>query len=338
MLYVKAVYDIRPGKTLTSEVSFYSDTLVIDGFGDTRDHEVNIYSVGKNGKESAPISLKVTPLEPPVKAVFKSVSLGATFGGVLAIFKENTFRSALALTIIEDTTGMGTWNTLMTYYTYSEEGNFSYRGLNTVKRRFGIYVRDHWNNVSDTLMVDVLPIFEEEIPKNKWKLVKLPSDTWESAIPATAIEYAWDNKEHTPISAARFYKSVYIDKFPVWFTIDLGEKVKLSRIRLFQRGGAYYLAEWTKEFEIWGTDHIGGNGDWDDWQLLGHFESRKPSGLPGFDYTTEDKEYQDKGEDFDLIQPAPTIRYIRFKTISNYGGGAGQYDIDEIYFWGQVIN
>src|SRR3546814_7952421 len=79
--------------------------------------------------------------------------------------------------------------------------------------------------------------------------------------------------------------------FPGWFTIDMGQDVLLSRMQLFQRLLLPYCNCWARNFEIWGSNAPDDDGSWDSWMLLGKFEFKKPSGLPGFEYTNEDMEY-----------------------------------------------
>jgi len=44
------------------QMAYYTDTLALVGFGDTLSHDVKIYSVGKNEKESGPLSVNVKRL------------------------------------------------------------------------------------------------------------------------------------------------------------------------------------------------------------------------------------------------------------------------------------
>src|SRR5690606_20252546 len=84
--YVQAVYEIRPGLAREAKASVFSDTLKLDGFGDTSPYRVEIFSVGKNEKKSDPVVVEVTAETPPVKSVFETISLMETFGGVTVRF------------------------------------------------------------------------------------------------------------------------------------------------------------------------------------------------------------------------------------------------------------
>src|SRR6187402_2537216 len=102
LLYVKAVYEIQPGVSIEAKSSFYSDTLILQGFGDTLTHKVQLFSIGKNEKSSAPLTVEVVPLVAPVKLAFDSLELEAAFGGVKVRFK-NKLEANLAVVLVSDT-------------------------------------------------------------------------------------------------------------------------------------------------------------------------------------------------------------------------------------------
>lgn len=328
--YVKAVYEIRPGIVRTAKSSYYTDTLALLGFGDTLSHDVQIYSVGRNDKTSEPLSVAVNPLTPPVKSVFKSLTLEATFGGVIVSF-QNPDQADLAIHVMVDTTGQNTWSPATTYYTAAASGKFAARGFDSVEKRFAVYIQDHWDNYSDTLIERLTPFFEEMIPKNPFKVLPLQNDFWQSVNATYVLEKAWDGIANVSenIFATKDYATL-----PQWFTVDLGQSVVFSRMKLYQRTSYPYNSVWIKSFEVWGSNTT--NADWDDsWQLLGHFESAAPSGLPWPQYTADDMVYEKAGEDYTFPQPSPAVKYIRFKVLSTYGG-KGQYQFGEFTFWGQV--
>lgn len=331
--YAKAVYEIRPGIYREASASYYQDTLLLVGFGDTLTHEVKIYSVGKNEKKSEPVSVSVTPLTPPVESVFKTLILGATFGGVQVDFR-NIDRANLAIQLIRDTTGMDTWSTVETFYTGAPEGRFSVRGFDTTVKKFGVVIRDRWNNRSDTLIKMITPLYEELIPKTNWKVVTLPNDTWTPAESYT-IEHLWDNNIE---GYGGIFASTNSSVLPQWFTIDLGEKVVISRVVEHQAQPAshQYAGSAPKTIEIWGSNAPNPDGSWASWDSLGLFHSFKPSGLPLGQTTAEDSDYGWlKGEDFEFDHILPAYRYIRWKTLETYAS-SGQVVIAELDIYGQT--
>ncbi|HWK58545.1 MAG TPA: DUF5000 domain-containing lipoprotein [Parapedobacter sp.] len=330
--YVKAVYEIQPGVMRETKASRYYDTLRVEGFGNTGSHPIKIFSVGKNEKTSEPVEISVNPLTPPVLSVFSSIDLDATFGGVKVAF-ENASKANLAIVVMVDSSGQNTWDPIATFFTSSERAIYSARGLDDEEKRIGLFVRDRWGNRSDTLVKLLTPLYEEFIPKDNFKLIKLPSDTWQNTFNYN-IEKIWDgvtnNSENVWIVSATY-------SVPQWFTVDLGVSATFSRMKVYQRANYPYIAPMIKAFEIYGSNNPDPDGGWNNWELLGAFTSVKPSGLPFGSTTTEDVEYAViNGEDFDFDGTMATpVRYIRFKTLETWAPGGG-VQTSEISFWGQI--
>lgn len=329
--YVKAIYEIQPGVFREAKSSIYTDTISIVGYGDTLSHEVKLYSVGKNEKLSPPVSITINPLTPPVKSVFRELTLLASFGGVKVLFK-NSLQANIAIVLMMDSTGLDDWAPVSTFYTKALEGSFSARGYDSTERRFAVFVRDRWHNISDTLMKQLKPLYEMEIPKDKFRSVHLPGDQWQNTENLT-MEKAWDGLLDWNSSFA----STNASKIPHWFTIDLGQKVMLSRMKEHQFPNDHlYRGSAVKAFEIWGSNAPDADGGWTQWQLFGSFKSFKPSGLPLGTLNNDDINYGHfMGEDFDFENVIPAVRYIRFKTTESYSS-AGQVTISELTFWGQI--
>ncbi len=336
-MYAKAEYEIQPGVLREAKASLYTDTLVLEGFGDTKPHEVKLFSVGKNEQASEPVIIHVTPLTPPVRTAFESIEFKPTFGGVEVSF-ENEAQENLVIEIMVDTDGFMRWERVQTFYTGALRGKFSVRGLDLSERRYGLYIRDRWNNKSDTLIQWMTPIYEETIPKSKWKIVKtLPGDTWQEAS-GLFIERVIDGKlgDGSTGDYSGTFASSNASVLPQWFTIDLGEQVTLSRIRMHQMPGSHmYNGSAVKKFEVYGSNSPDTDGGWTNWALLGQFDSFKPSGL-ATGYTEEDKHYAwFLGEEFVFDELLPPYRYLRFKTLETYAS-AGQVVITEIDLFGKV--
>lgn len=330
--HVKAKYEIRPGVFREAKASYYLDTLHLVGFADTLVHEVTISSVGRNEKESDPITITVTPLTPPVKSVFETLNMDATFGGVYVAF-DNTTKAELGITILIDTTGLGTWSPLTTHYTSAAGGEFSARGLDTIENKFGVLVQDRWSNRSDTLVKTLTPVFERKIPKNLFQTLPLPGDTWQPTQPQYVLERVWNDQ----IFNSSDIFAVAAVNYPGWFTIDMGQDVMFSRMQLYQRIQYPYCNCWPRKFEIWGSNAPDDDGGWDNWVLLGAFEFQKPSGLPGFEYTDEDMEYARNDPEFEFPVGLPWVRYVRFKVLDTFSGqSTDQLQLNELTFYGQT--
>lgn len=330
LLYVKAVYEIRKGVFREAKTSFYMDTLHLEGFSETKAYDVKIYSVGKNEKESSPILTEVTPLKSPVQSAFESIKLSATFGGVRIDF-ENSAKANIIIGILIDTTGNKTWATVTDFYTAAEKGTFSVRGYDATEKRFAVVLKDRWSNRSDTLVKPIVPLFDELIDRNNIRPLVLPNDAVVLG-PNNGVDKMFDGRKGTGVDP---YGTTNASGFPQSFTFDFGEKVIISRFKSYHRPAPFtYGLSAVKKFEIWGSNNPNTDGSWDSWELLGQFESFKPSGLPFPRYTEEDVNYGAiLGEDFEFDDLQPAYRYIRFKTLETWDMG-GQVAVVELELWG----
>jgi hypothetical protein len=132
-----------------------------------------------------------------------------------------------------------------------------------------------------------------------------------------------------------------------WFTIDLGLKAVLSRFVHFHRPGYEWTLHNVREFEVWGTNSASMAADqdmlpevWredDNWILLGHFKSVRPSGGGvGDPPTPEDMEFILAGEEFEFSLGLPAVQFLRFNIISTWSNSTG-FQSPTALLYGQVI-
>jgi len=328
LAYVKAVYEIQPGVFKEGKASYYTDTIRLEGFGDTNEYDVKVYSVGKNEKASEPVSIKIRPLTPPVTSSFEALSIEAGFGGVKVRFKNET-EANLAIVLESDTAGKGLNAPLQTFYTKAREGAYSVRGLPSLERSFSVYLRDRWGNKSAVLTKKITPLFEQEVPK-PFASLRLPTDSYLPVESAYPMERMWDGLVDIWIFASQSTALVQ------WFSIDLKKEVVLSRMKMHQRSPNYtYGGANVKVFELYGSNAPATDGSFNNWTLLGKFQSFKPSKLPTGQNSAEDYDYAyTKGEDFEFQETPQAYRYYRFKTLETWGGGGGCH-ITELSFFGK---
>lgn len=328
--YVQANYEIREGVKQEMQASSYKKSLVVQGFGDTSAREITLVAVDMSGNKSAPAKVKIKPLEPPVQTTYKSLSYDQDFGGINVRF-QNSNRADLVITVLIKDRSTGEWTVYDRNYTSVKEGDFSVRGLKPLNTTFGVYVVDHWNNHSDTLIKELTPLYEVELDPTKFRSLVLGND----ADNVFDIKDLWLG---THVKPWGFKAS---GGFPMWLTIDLGVDVKLSRFKVWQiHDGREYSASNVKTFELWGTNGFSPDGSWDSWTQLGSFEIIKPSGLPMGQNSNEDAVAAAEGHEFSLPLSVPEVRYIRIKITSTFttpaNSPSGTAWLNEVAFWGQV--
>lgn len=335
LYYVRAEYSIGNGVRREAKATFYSNSLTVDGFSSTDQQEVRLYSVNKSEQSSEPVVVKIKPLTPAIQTVFASLTLDSDFGGVTAGF-QNPDKANIAVGILV-ANAAGEWEAVDTHYTSQESGVFSVRGFEATKRRFGVYVRDRWLNASDTLEAELTPVFEKELDKSKFRAMDLPTDYNRPNSSTTVMARIWDgNTASNRDFLTKPSTTPGVGGIPQWFTFDLGATAKLSRLVVHTRDNEarfIYNSGTIKTWEIWGSNNPNPDGSWDSWTRLLVCESVKPSGMPVGAYSQEDLDYVRAGWEFTFPPGTPAVKYIRWKTLANWGG-VTHINLTEATFYG----
>ena len=336
--YVRASYKVD-NMVRTVNASFYTDSLVVEGFPTKGEYDIELYSVSYGEVVSSPLVVKVNPDTPPYQKVRGTLVSAETFGGIRVNF-DNPEKAKLGLGVIKKQ-AEGIWTQVYMHYTEAKGGDFYVRGLDAVTTDFGIFVRDRWGHLSDTLYVTETPLYEEQCDKSLFRKMALPTDSyechsWNEVTKGNDMTRLWDGIT----DADPCFQTKTTTVMPQWFTFDMGVTAKLSRYKfyhLFMEEHAFQRGN-LKTWEVWGrTDTPPADGSWDGWTKLMDCESHKPSGLPVGQHTAEDWEYLQAGEDFEFPAEAPPVRYIRFKVLETWGG-MDFIHFTEFTFWGNVIS
>jgi hypothetical protein len=254
--------------------------------------------------------------------------------------------------LLVDTANTGKWELLHTFYTMADHISFIRRELEAKEQKFGVVIRDRWSNKSDTVSEFVTPMEEIRLNKATWSNAKLPTDTWYATENNYyPLESLWNGDESASNS---IFASPGASPIPQHFTISLGYKASISRMRLWpRRNYELYVGAYPRELELWGSDDPPGDGSWDNWYLLGKWEVFKPSGYgDGRDVgtiTAEDNDYFHNNQEYELVftdeidDPYRAVSFIRFKAISTFGTyltetKQGSIIIAELSLWGVLKN
>ena len=333
--YVKAECLIN-GVLRQVKASSFVNHLTIEGFADESEYSVSLYSVNRSEKASEPFVVKVKPLSPNYREVFKNIQLIENWGGASILF-ENPNEADLAITLIyKDSTGF--WSTGETFYTKLYEGQFTIRGLPSIETTFGAFITDRWGNTSDTLVKNLTPRFEKQLDKSKFSGMSLPGDT--PLTPNFGFSNWWNGILGG--DGGQAFATINNGKWPhiVSFDLNTPQGVLLSRMKLWQRLGSNYVSVAYNDrsirlFEIWGSMDPSPDGSWDSWTLLLDGEIIKPSGLPIGTNSDEDMEAYYNGNDVDFPLDIPYVRYIRFVVKETWGKMTTIFISSEMSLWGQ---
>ena len=333
VLYVAAKYTMTNGQPAEVKSAYYSNTLTVAGFADTRDYKVELYTVSRAGIRSEPVSVTVSPLEAPIWQVLRSVKMVNAFGGY-NLTAVNPTKSDISILVLKKNE-FNEWaiDNNKSIYTNIDSVLSKIRALDTTNHTFPIVVRDRWGNTTDTVYNTVKPLFEAEFSKSLFRAFVLPGDA-PQVTNGARLEYAWDNKLGWPNTS--FTLQTTGGTGPHTISFDMGVTAKLSRvwIRPFPEGTRYYFLSTMKRFEIWGATSPSLTGAFDNtWTLLGSYEVVKPSGLPYGTDNSLDQTTAAAGFNWDIDLNAPKVRYIRIRCLENFAGGTAQ-SINELSVFG----
>jgi hypothetical protein len=339
LLYIIGKYENEKGEKKQVIVSAYIDSLNINGFGKIGifDVEVSAFDLGNNQSEIEIV--EISPLEAPIHEILKSIDGIQDFGGINISYENPSGANvSLNMSVVNDS---GELEFKESFYTSQKNSSYSFRGYDPIATTFVIYVEDQWGNQTETKSFEITPLKDVFIEKSFWSVVQMPGDESFSEYGFSANQIwdgSWSNQwncGHTNFLS-----------LPHQLTLDLGQRVKLNRFKLYQRGGSeLYKHGNPKIFEIYGRENLDNlpiydpSKPGDGWILLGKFESFKPSGLPPGSNTEEDYLFQDNGEDFvfEFESQSREIRYIRFINIESWNNQMVTV-IGELSFWGGVID
>lgn len=320
--YVMARFEYPVGVIKEFKSSKFTDSLVIEGFGNTNEYSVELFTVTKSEVKSVPVPISVKPLKPVAQVVIESLGMLAAFGGVEVKFEENTRRDPLAIHVIKRVNNE--WEEIDVNFFETVSGSFKSRGQEPVPIEFGVYVRDRWNNFSDTLIQTLTPFKEIRITGVEGSYA-LASDynRHYTGTYALILDNNLQNQLGTLVAEGV--------RLPLSLTLVFSETYKFSRMKFFMP----YLIEYdqgsVENFEIYGSNEL--VDDWSKWTKIMDCKVEKPSGLPLGSVTSADYEHARKGIDFDFPLDVPSYKYLRFKMLNTFDY-VNFYRITELQFWG----
>lgn len=332
-LYVLAEYTINAGTTREVKSSKFKNTVTVSGFNKEGKFDVMLYAVGDGEQRSEPVRVEVNPDTPPYIQSFNSLKAEAAFGGVFVSGLNPGGADLVVEAMVKNE--LGKWVSLNKNYTSAEKISYAIRGLQNKKMDFAFFIRDRWQNYSDTLHATLTPIFESKVDMSKFSETNLPTDDFEAVANGWGLKQMFDGQ----ITNNSFGSRQNL-VFPIQFTIFLKETFQLSRLKLWQRQelNRIYNSTNIKRFKVWGSMNPNPDGSFDSsWTLLGEFENIKPSGLPLGETNAADIAQAKAGEDYEFEKATVPVRYIRVQTVATWAN-INNIHIAELEFYGARVN
>jgi hypothetical protein len=337
--YLKAIYNSEPGVEMSANSSYYTDSILLVGFATAGEYDVNLYSMSYGDAASKPVVVKIQPTTPPYLLVAENLEITPTFGGV-RVQSVNETGANLSIEVVKKNSE-SKWEDVTTAYTKAQNINFAARGLDPEPAEFGVLIKDRWGHKSPIVSQALTPWYEVECDKSIMKKYvmsngsEFASDTWQChqwastqpPNPENKLERLWDGMKNT--STQPTFHTKLDAPMPQHFTADLGDTYKLSRLvihwRAIPSATAYFFdSGHIRYFELWGSNDPNIKDNFEDpWFKIGDFESKRPSGSTRpstIDPLTEDeKEIITYGQEFEIPEDTPPVRYYRFKSLETWG-------------------
>lgn len=340
LLYVVAEYKINDKVVRQTKSSYFLDTIRVEGFQKSKDYTVTLHAVTRAEVKSDPVEITVHPDTPYYQMIRNSLALSPDFGG-LNIKAKNIDRRAIGLNMIAIEPANNKFEIKDRHFSSSAQIDYSIRGYESVASKFGVFVTDQFGNVSDTLLVNLTPLYEEELDKSKFFNYRLFSDATIGY--GGEVQYLWDGRTVETGGAFPWHTTIGPVPKPIQATFGIGRTYKLSHFKMWTRGGYGYGNP--RNFTIWGTNKdnpadantpagTAAGTVVGDWVSLGDYHyPDPPSGLSPDRANAADLAYTLAGVDFNVPFNSPSVKYLRV-TIKDTWGGVDYSYIMELTFYG----
>lgn len=344
-LYVRADYVIDSGTEVSKTASTYVDSLFIEGFGQSKEYEVKLFSVDRNENASAPVVMKVTPLESNTNMVAGTIKVRPGFSAVIAEWTNELESNIEVFVKLDD----GNKTVEKVTSSNSAKGYFLIQNLMNTEYNVSVYTRDQYGNVSAEIDCGKLsPLKDGKIDKSRWSFLANqylygshwnydsdPNPEKQTPYPEYMGSFTKDSLMNAPASAyegriEKFWDDILFTRnpenlnifntgqwgYPYSYFIDLGRFVRGSRVRYHQRTNDAYGNENVQEFQVWISDDKNPADGIGDWELVSTYKIIKPADQYEADLEAE------AGHEF-ILYPSETkytkpFRYLRFKAIRGF--------------------
>ena len=280
LLGVKATYTLTNGEHRDRFASIGVDSLELEGFGDTQEYPVILYTVHKSGNVSSGVPVTIKPLDPVISTIRETVQAHGTFGGIYLTW-ENPMEKAMGVSLyVPDESGKG-WVLFDNFFSSGKLGKATFRPFAPVEQKFMVLMFDRWGNKADTAKFEVTPLKEEVIvgkigPTYVWSQYGLnTNDTeWRGDIknytypkrvftnvldglaPHNNVDQMWNPGDDGAVLKQYIDGSTGTMPFPLYFTIDMGRKAQYTRLNIKSRlRTPNFSANLPVNFTIWGSNN-----------------------------------------------------------------------------------
>jgi hypothetical protein len=357
LLSIDAVYTNAQGQEFWFSASYYADSLDVYGFGNLSEHTVKLYAVDRAGNRSEVVEMHVTPLEPAITRVARSLTVKPGFSSFFLDW-ENELEQSINVYVDFGFTQNGEQREFSTVFSsnFLTDRRFieNLDIAGSVPVNVKIRVEDRYGNITATEDKGNINLYEDiKIPKDRWVLPStndsiggIPQfygDGYEGRM-TYLIDDIIDKNDNRNFShtAGRGRTGVSGQGNLPWnVIIDLGDYYELSRIITVQRHdransheqGQYYHSENVGMYNMYIFDET-----LQEWEFVSEIKIPVPTGMSEIEIVRQaeagDMAYM-YPDDPQYTKPTRWFRYEALHCFDdNYNSGSA-YCLSEISLYGK---
>ncbi|MDR3247107.1 MAG: DUF4959 domain-containing protein [Prevotellaceae bacterium] len=362
LLSIDASYINTLGREVWFSVSYFKDSLDVYGFNDTLEHVINLYAVDRAGNKSEIVPVTVTPLEPALTRVAKSLFVKPGFASFFMDWK-NELKQNINVYVDFTYTEKGQYKEQQLIYTSNDTAvRWFIRDLELTSQEpvsIKVRVEDPYGNITESIDKGQITLLEDElIPKDKWTM---PENDGLSVVDSVGgipmaflsayegkAQYVIDGVFETDVnwSNANFIHTGGRGRtgrgvnVPYNIMINLGDEYEISRIVTHQRcsdgdgvRGSYYRGENVGLYAMYIWNELD-----QAWDSISQHKILIPVGMT-------DMEYKQLGLSGDMAYLYPddpqfsrATRWFRYEALAAFGGNytsTGCNCLSEITLYGR---
>ncbi|KAA6328035.1 hypothetical protein EZS27_023025 [termite gut metagenome] len=361
LITVDAEFTAANGKIFKFSASYFKDSLDVYGLGNTEEHTIKLFATDRAGNRSSVVLVPVTPLEPSISRVAKTLIVKPGFGSFYVDWT-NELEQTVNVYVDFNFTQNGYYRDLVSVYSSNMEHERKF--VNDLELgpdeavNIKIRVEDIYGNITESVDFGSFYLLQDEkIPKAGWVL-PLTNDSI-AGVPMCfgsgfdgRIGRVIDDNTDELLNGSNYMHTGAVGQtgsssspnVPWSLIIDLGDYYELSRIITHQRHndggltnimqrGTYYQGENVGIYNMYVLDE-----EANEWIFLSNHIIPYPTGLNDLEIAKMghkgDQAYMFP-DDPDFTKPA---RFFRYEAINGFNSNYTNTDcncLSEVTLYGR---
>ena len=339
-IYTKIDFTIRDGVNKSVKISRFESNIILEGFAKEGIHKVKLTPFSKGDVPGKSKEFDVEVGKPGYVHALENLDAYFSFG-MISVNYQNPMSDNLTVFLATYHSDVKQILSDQSKQVSVTQGKINFLELPMENKKYYLYITDRFGNMSDTISLEGIPLYEERLSKSGYRNFPLQSGAlaFDNFLD---ISHLWNDQVGNVYDGSAYMSNGVINTNAnafLNFAIDFGKPATVSRFKMVHAGndnwwygGSHAFSRLTpKIFEIWASNSPTSNSlSFDSWEKIGEFESKRPEGLS----TSEGNSLATTtGEDFLIDTPKGPFRYYRF-VIRQTWSNSDYTMIDEFTFYG----